>query len=78
MINIKNIVSETADFTYAQGDKIDIIGEDLFTSYKNVVLGNGELDEANVQHKKSRKKYILFSLFILLVIAAVMFFLFAF
>lgn len=44
MLNIKNIVEETADLTYAQGDKLDIIGDDLFVSYKNVVLANGELD----------------------------------
>lgn len=72
MLNIKNIVNETADLTYAQGDKLDIIGDDLFISYKNVVLANGELEEANQNHRKSRKKYIVFSLLLLIVIGIVM------
>lgn len=44
MQNIKNIVHETSNLVYDQGDKLDIIGEDIFTSYKNVVLANTEIE----------------------------------
>lgn len=76
MLNIKNIVHETSNLVYEQGDKLDIIGDDIFHSYKNVTLANTELDEANLNHKKSRKKYMVFSLFLLIVIAIVLFLIF--
>lgn len=44
MMNIKNIVDETSDLVYQQGDKLDIIGDDLFHTYKNVSLATGELN----------------------------------
>lgn len=39
-------------------------------------LANGELDEANQNHKKSRKKYIVLSLLVLLIVTGVIVFAF--
>ena len=41
MINIQNIVSQTENLTYAQGEKLDIISDDIFHTYKNMQLTNG-------------------------------------
>lgn len=57
---------------YEQGDKLDIIGEDIFQSYKNVGLANTELEEANQAQRKSRRKYFLFSLFLVVVVAVLL------
>ena len=43
MLNIKNIVNETSQLVYQQGDKLDIISDDIFHSYKNMSLANTEL-----------------------------------
>ena len=62
---------------YDQGDRLDIIGDDLFTSYKNMEMTNQELSEANKQHKKARNKRVCLSFLVLLVLCgAVAFFLF--
>lgn len=76
MLNIKNIVNETSNLTYEQGQKLDIIGEDIFNSYKNVVMAETELDEANQLQKKSRRKYFVFTLFLLIIVAVVLFLIF--
>jgi t-SNARE complex subunit (syntaxin) len=55
---------------------LDIIGEDIFNSYKNVVMAETELDEANQLQKKSRRKYFVFTLFLLIIVAVVLFLIF--
>lgn len=34
--NIRELAYETSNMVYDQGDRLDIIGDDLFTSYKNI------------------------------------------
>jgi hypothetical protein len=34
-MNVHSIINETSTLTYEQGAKIDIIGEELFETYKN-------------------------------------------
>lgn len=58
---------------YQQGDKLDIIGDDLFHTYKNVSLATGELNEANQHQRKAKKKYIVLSILLLLIVGGVVF-----
>lgn len=44
MLKLQGIVNETENLTYQQGQKLDIIGDDIFHSYKNMQLSNAELD----------------------------------
>ena len=41
--NIRELIDDTSNMVYDQGDKLDIIGDDLFTSYKNMEMTNEEL-----------------------------------
>lgn len=34
--NIREIALDTSSMVYDQGDRLDIIGDDLFTGYKNL------------------------------------------
>lgn len=72
MINIKNIVTETSDLAYQQGDKLDIISDDIFHTYKNMSLANTELAEANQHQRKSKRKYIALSFIILIIVGAIL------
>ena len=70
MNNIRELVFESSNMIYDQGDKLDIIGDDLFTSYKYVETANEELSEASKHQKKARNKRIFLGLLLLLIICA--------
>lgn len=61
---------------YEQGEKIDMIGDDIFHSYKNVSLANDQLSEANANQKKSKRKYMVFTFLLLIIIGVVLFLIF--
>lgn len=44
--------------TERQGQKIDIISDDLFITHKNADLANSQLMQANGKQKSSKKKII--------------------
>lgn len=48
---------------------LDIIGDDLFITHKNVIDGNEELIEANNRHRRFRGKICLLIFVILLAIS---------
>ena len=45
--SIRDIVNETSSMVDEQGEKLDIIGDELFDSYKNIGLTNQNLSQAN-------------------------------
>lgn len=67
-------MKETENLVYVQGEKLDMIGDDIFHTYKNMNLANTELEEADRTQARSRKKYIVLSLMILLIVGGVIFF----
>lgn len=68
-MNVHNIMNETSNLTFEQGEKIDIIGEDLFETYRRVKDARENITEANEHQKKARRKYIYLSLMLLLGLA---------
>lgn len=58
---------------HQQGEKLDVIEEELFTTYKNIEMSNDQLQEANKKHLRSRRKYVTCSLIILLVVGVMAF-----
>jgi t-SNARE complex subunit (syntaxin) len=72
IISIRDVLSDTELLAQEQGQHLDIIQENFSSSHKNVILANDELSEANTRHKKSKKKYLMLALTVLLVIGTVL------
>lgn len=70
-------MNETYTLAEQQGEKLDIITDDLFITYNNITFANQDLEEANKSQRKSRKKYIVFSLILIIAIMVALFFMFA-
>lgn len=51
---------------------MEIISEDMMNANKNLVETNKELDQANTLQKKSRRKYLLFALLLVVLIAGIL------
>jgi len=51
---------------------LEIISEDMMNANKNLVETNKELDQANTLQKKSRRKYLLFALLLVVLIAGIL------
>lgn len=66
LINVQSMIQETSIMTYEQGQKLDIIDEQLFTSYNNVKDAKQQIIEANDYQKKGRTKYVFLSLLVLI------------
>lgn len=74
---MNHLAIETANMVHSQGEKLDIIGDEVFDAYKNLSMANEELNEANRQQRKGRKKYIVLMLVLIgMVTGLVSFFLF--
>jgi syntaxin 7 len=69
IMNVHNILQETAVLTHEQGEQIDIIGEELFSTYRNVNEARDNLVEANESQQRARRKYVYLSMIILVVLA---------
>jgi t-SNARE complex subunit (syntaxin) len=50
---------------------LDIISDDIFSTKKNVELARENMEEANQYQKRSRAKYIMFTLLIVIVVGLV-------
>lgn len=70
-------MNETYTLAEQQGEKLDIITDDLFITYNNITFANQDLEEASKSQRKSRKKYIVFSLVLIIAIMVALFFMFA-
>lgn len=46
-MSVHNILQETAVLAHEQGEQLDVIGEELFTTYRNVDLARENINEAN-------------------------------
>jgi t-SNARE complex subunit (syntaxin) len=68
-------MNEIADMTEKQGAELDIIGDDIFNTKKNVVMARGNMEEANEHHKKSRTKVVVFTGLVLIMTALIITFL---
>jgi t-SNARE complex subunit (syntaxin) len=75
MHGIKGIVKETSKLVEEQGGRLDIVGDELLNTYKNMEGVNSELLQANTYQRKSRKKYCICILFVLAIVGFVLFFL---
>jgi syntaxin 16 len=69
MMNVQDIVQETSALTYEQGEHLDAIGEHIFGTYRNVDEAREQLIEANEHHQRARRKYVYFSLMLLIGVA---------
>ncbi len=68
-MNVHNIMQETGVLVHEQGEQLDIIGEELFTTYRNVNDARENIAEANELQQRSRRKYIYLSMLILVLLA---------
>ena len=66
---INAIMNDMAIEVNEQGDNLDIISEEMMKSNKNLIESNKELDEASKLQKKSRRKYLLCALLLIILIA---------
>jgi len=57
-----------------QGEQLDVISDEIFKTDKNTKQAVTHLQEANRNQQKSRRKYITFSLIIIIAAAAVLMF----
>jgi t-SNARE complex subunit (syntaxin) len=62
-------MNETSSLTYEQGEKLDIIGEELFETYRNVRDARENVAEANEHQRRARSKYVYLSILLLLGVA---------
>jgi syntaxin 7 len=69
IMNVHNIIQESGVLVDEQGDQLDIIGEEMFTTYRNVDAARENISEANDHQQRARRKYITLSLLLLLVMA---------
>lgn len=69
IMNVHNILQETAVLAHEQGEQLDVIGEELFTTYRNVDLARENINEANESQQRARRKYVYLSMIILVVLA---------
>ena len=72
LVYVNHLAIETARMVHSQGEKLDIIGEEVFGAYKNLNMANEELNEANKQQRKGRKKYILLMLLLIGIVTGVL------
>ena len=68
-MNVHGIMNETGQLVHEQGEQIDIIGEDLFVSYKNMKQARENLVEASDHQRRAKGKYVFLSLLVLLGLA---------
>ena len=47
LVYVNHLAIETANMVHSQGEKLDIIGDEVFDAYKNLNMANDELNEAN-------------------------------
>jgi hypothetical protein len=69
IMNVHNILQETGVMVHEQGEQLDAIGEELFTTYRNANLARENVTEANESQQRARRKYVYLSMLILVVLA---------
>jgi t-SNARE complex subunit (syntaxin) len=69
IMNVHNILQETGVMVHEQGEQLDAIGEELFTTYRNANLARENVTEANESQQRARRKYVYLSMIILVVLA---------
>lgn len=70
-MRVNEIMNDMAILVNEQGENLEIISEDLMTTNKNLVETNKELVVANTLQKKSRRKYCLFALLLIVLVSVV-------
>lgn len=69
IMNVHNLIQETGVLVHEQGEQLDIIGDEIFTTYRNVNAARENVTEANEHQQRARRKYVTLSLLILLLLA---------
>lgn len=69
IMNVHNLMQETGVLVHEQGEQLDIIGDEIFTTYRNVNAARENVTEANEHQQRARRKYVTLSLLILLLLA---------
>lgn len=69
ILNVHNIMQETGALVHEQGEQLDIIGEEIFATYRNANAARENVTEANEQQQRGRRKYVTLSLLVLLLLA---------
>lgn len=69
IMNVHNLIQETGVLVHEQGEQLDIIGDEIFTTYRNVNAARENVTEANDHQQRARRKYVTLSLLILLLLA---------
>jgi t-SNARE complex subunit (syntaxin) len=64
-------MNDMAVLANEQGENLEIISEDLMNTNKNLVEANKELVVANNLQRKSRRKYCLFALLLVVLVSVV-------
>ena len=69
IMNVHNLMQETGVLVHEQGEQLDIIGDEIFTTYRNVNAARENVTEANEHQQRAGRKYVTLSLLILLLLA---------
>ena len=55
IVQINQIMLETNAMTLEQGEHLDLIGDNIHDTHKNVEVSAKNVSEANLHHKRSKK-----------------------
>lgn len=70
-MRVNEIMNDMAVMVNEQGEDLETISEQMISTNKNLVETNKELDQASNLQKRSRRKYVIFSLLLIVLIAGV-------
>ena len=65
-------MSETAEMIERQGEDLDIIGDDISRTHKNVEMAGRQVVEASDYQKRTKRKYIVFAFLVIMLCLLVM------